>query len=158
MQKESSIIVIKAWYVPEHELGRQPLVSGPRPRRAVAAQDAACREDEANHERDERAEDEPVGVAPRRIDAAFARVVARDAKKDHLDDPCDERDEERERRDEGHEDGARTMVGGAAEAEEGGEAGEAGGCGEGRQPGGIWRLTAKGGLPMGIRTRTYVRL
>lgn len=94
---------------------------------AVAAERAAQAGEEREEERDEGPKDDPVRVAPLRVDAAVAEVVAGDAEEDHLDDPGDERDEEGERAEERHEDGARAVVGGAAEAEEHGETRQAGG-------------------------------
>ena len=46
-------------------------------RRAVTAEDAARREDEAKAERDERAEDKPVGITPGCVEAAITGMIAR---------------------------------------------------------------------------------
>ena len=96
---------------------------------AVATANADCAGAEADEERDEGAEDEPVGVPPGDVEAAVTRTVARGAEEHHLDHPCDERGEQREGGDEGHEDGAGTVVRRAAQAEEEGNARETGGCG-----------------------------
>ena len=105
------------WYL-MHSVGHLVGV----PAAAVATERTAQGGKEAKEECNECAEDEPVGVAPRRVDTAVAHVLARDAEKNHLNDPGNERYEERECADEGHEDGTRAVICGTAETEENGDA------------------------------------
>lgn len=97
------------------------LVRSP-PLSTVASEDAARRANETEEQRAKGTEDEPVGIAEAGGEATVANVMARVDEEDHLNDPGYEGDEEREGRDEAHEDGAGSMVAGAAHAEEESEA------------------------------------
>ena len=105
------------WYL-MHSVGHLVGV----PAAAVATERTAQGGKEAKEERNECAENEPVGVAPRRVDTAVAHVLARDAEENHLNNPGNERYEERECADESHEDGTRAVICGTAETEENGDA------------------------------------
>ena len=82
------------------------------PAAAVRTERSAETGEEGEEERDECAQDHPVGVTPVGIETAVVQVVASNAEENHLDDPSDKRHEERKRRDEGHEDGAHAVVAG----------------------------------------------
>ena len=83
---------------------------------AVATANADCAGAEADEERDEGAEDEPVGVAEGGIDTAVTRAVASNAEEDHLEDPRNERNDHRDRTDEAHENCADAVVACAADS------------------------------------------
>lgn len=93
------------------------LVRRIRPFPPVPAKRAKRTRTEAQNECNERAERKPVRVAVLRPQALVSVSLPRDAEEDHIDDPCDEGSEECETCDERHEDGARSMVRRAKEAE-----------------------------------------
>ena len=123
---------------------------------AVATEGATEACEESEEEGNERTEDHPVGIAPGGIEAAIAHVAAGDAEEDHLDNPSNEGDEEGECADEGHEDGAGTVICGTAEAEEGRETSKTGAWGMAEY--GTSGEALEWNVPMGIRTRTKVKL
>ena len=97
------------------------------PAAAVATERTAQGGREAKEERNECAENEPVGVAPVCGEATVTSTVAGNTEEHHLDDPYHERDQECESADERHEDGTRAVVGRAAKPEENRDSGETSG-------------------------------
>jgi hypothetical protein len=92
----------------------------------VSTENAAEAHASADHECDECAECEPVGVTVLSVETCVAEAIPGDAENDHVEDEDEKGEEGGEAGYEGHEYGAGAMVCSAAEAENDGDGGEAG--------------------------------
>lgn len=101
------------------------LVGAIMPPPPVASEDTTSTGEEANEERDEGAESQPVGVTVLSTDPVVPEDAPRYSPDHHIDNPGDEGTDESKARDKGHKYGPRTMVSGPAKAKYNGEAGKA---------------------------------